>query len=94
MVHHLLNILGNFSCLFALWRSNRGCFHLGVEYDYFGIGEFWDCKSVENNFGIQTRFYAYKGASLTGAVAIKAGASIVTITTQVRSLPGDLPTLR
>ncbi|KAI8480739.1 hypothetical protein Bbelb_415320 [Branchiostoma belcheri] len=27
----------------------------GKNYDFHGIGEFWDCKSVANDFGIQTR---------------------------------------
>lgn len=30
---------------------------------------------------MQTRFYAYKGASLVGAAALKVGDSVVTITT-------------
>ncbi|KAJ7370749.1 hypothetical protein OS493_030178 [Desmophyllum pertusum] len=45
----------------------------GIEYDYYGIGEFWGCKSVFNDFGIQFRYFAYQRASLTGGVAIKAG---------------------
>ena len=43
---------------------------------------------------MQVRFFGYKGASLTGAVALKVAESIVTITTLPMSLPGDLPRLR
>ena len=57
------------------------------------IGEFEFCQSQENDFGVQTRFFAYQQASLIGAVAVKAGYDTITITT-----PGtaeeDLPVLR
>ncbi|CAB4019865.1 hypothetical protein BRAFLDRAFT_84589, partial [Paramuricea clavata] len=66
----------------------------GIEFDYFGIGEFWNCKSIANDFGMQIRFFAYNGASLTGAVALKLADNVVTITTPPVSLPGDLPRLR
>ncbi|XP_028399971.1 uncharacterized protein LOC114523292 [Dendronephthya gigantea] len=66
----------------------------GVEFDYFGIGEFWNCKSIKNDFGMQIRFFGYKGASLTGAVALKVAENVVTITTLPVSSPGDLPMLR
>ena len=66
----------------------------GIEFDYFGIGEFWNCKSIKNDFGMQIRFFGYKGASLTGAVALKVAENVVTITTLPVSLPGDLPKLR
>jgi hypothetical protein len=67
---------------------------LGIEFDYFGIGEFWNCKSVANDFGMQVRFFGYGGASLTGAVALKVADNVVTITTLPISSPGDLPRLR
>ncbi|KAL9982165.1 hypothetical protein ACROYT_G010976 [Oculina patagonica] len=53
----------------------------GVKYDFFGIGEFWGCKSQHNDFGLQFRFFYYKQASLIGGVALKAGRSIVTVMT-------------
>ena len=65
----------------------------GKPYDYFGIGEFVFCQSQDNDFGVHSRFFYYNNASLFGAVAVKAGPSVVTITT-----PGttsqDLPHLR
>ena len=66
----------------------------GIAFNYFGIGEFWDCKSVSNDFGMQTRFFAFNGASLIGALAIKVGDSVVTITTPSESAGSDLPMLR
>ena len=69
-------------------------FVIGIEFDYFGIGEFWNCKSIANDFGMQIRFFGYKGASLTGAVALKLAENIVAITTQPFSSPSDLPRLR
>ncbi|XP_035694471.1 protein bark beetle-like [Branchiostoma floridae] len=53
----------------------------GRAFDYHGIGEFWDCKSPENDFGVQTRMFGFRGASLVGAAAVKTGHSVVTITT-------------
>ncbi|KAI8487041.1 hypothetical protein Bbelb_353010, partial [Branchiostoma belcheri] len=66
----------------------------GKPYDYHGIGEFWDCKSVPNDFGVQTRMYAYKGASLIGGVAVKAGHSIVTLMTSSNATENDVPNIR
>ncbi|XP_028400062.1 uncharacterized protein LOC114523364 isoform X2 [Dendronephthya gigantea] len=66
----------------------------GVEFDYFDIGEFWNCKSIKNDFGMQIRFFGYKGASLTGAVALKVAENVVTITTLPVSTPRDSPMLR
>ncbi|XP_028400060.1 uncharacterized protein LOC114523362 [Dendronephthya gigantea] len=66
----------------------------GMEFDYFGIGEYWHCKSIVNDFGMQVRFFGYKGASLTGAVALKVAEDIVTITTLPTSSYGDMPKLR
>ena len=70
-------------------------FHsLGISYDYFDIGEFWYCKSPDNDFGIASRFFKYQRASLIGAVAIKAGHSVVTVTTPHNPSPEDLPVVR
>ena len=83
------NILTIFTKLIKFSINNTG-----FSFDYFGIGEFWNCKSVANDFGMQTRFYAYKGASLIGAVALKIGDSVVTITTCSQCSSNDLPKLR
>ena len=69
--------------------------YLGLEYDYFGIGEFWDCTSQENDFGAQIRFFGYKNTSFAGAVAIKTS----NITTSIYTLndtvgENSLPKLR
>ncbi|CAH1252389.1 TNC [Branchiostoma lanceolatum] len=66
----------------------------GKPYDYHGIGEFWDCKSVSNDFGVQTRMYAYKGASLIGGVAVKAGHSVFTLMTLQNAMEKDIPDIR
>jgi len=66
----------------------------GIEYDYYGIGEFWGCKSLFNDFGIQFRYFAYQRASLTGGVAIKAGESVLSIMTVNTSDPKEFPKLR
>ncbi|XP_019640296.1 PREDICTED: uncharacterized protein LOC109482072 [Branchiostoma belcheri] len=66
----------------------------GFPFDYHGIGEFWDCKSPENDFGVQTRMFAYSGASLIGAAVVKTGHSVVTITTPEHATENDLPNLR
>ncbi|XP_019620139.1 PREDICTED: uncharacterized protein LOC109466754 [Branchiostoma belcheri] len=66
----------------------------GTSYDYHGIGEFWDCKSVSNDFGVQTRMYAFERASLIGGVAVKAGHSVVTLMTLPSATEKDVPTLR
>ena len=41
-----------------------------------------------------TRFFKYQRVSLIGAVALKAGFSVVTITTPINPSPTDLPNLR
>ena len=66
----------------------------GISYDFFDIGEFWYCKSQVNDFGMATRFFKYERVSLIGAVALKAGFSVVTITTPSNPSPTDLPNLR
>ena len=66
----------------------------GIEYDYFGIGEFWGCKSLFNDFGIQFRYFAYQRASLTGGVAVKGGHSVLSIMTVNTSDPQEFPKLR
>ncbi|XP_035690047.1 uncharacterized protein LOC118425346 [Branchiostoma floridae] len=66
----------------------------GISYDYHGIGEFWDCKSVPNDFGVQTRMYAYERASLIGGVAVKAGHSVVTLMTLPNTTEKDVPSMR
>ncbi|XP_078343101.1 uncharacterized protein LOC144628871 isoform X1 [Oculina patagonica] len=79
------------------WR-NWGDPHLetldGIEYDYYGIGEFWGCKSLFNDFGMQFRYFAYQRASLTGGVALKAGQSVLSIMTVNTSDPQEFPKLR
>lgn len=67
---------------------------LGVNFDFFGIGEFWGCKSVENDFGLQFRFYYYERASLIGGIALKTGKSIVTVMTIKTENAQDTPILR
>ncbi len=69
-------------------------FFAGIEYDYYGIGEFWGCKSLFNDFGMQFRFFAYQRASLTGGVAIKAGQSVLSIMTVNTSDNQEFPKLR
>ena len=66
----------------------------GIEYDYFGIGEFWGCKSLFNDFGMQFRYFAYQRASLTGGVAVKAGLSVLSIMTVNTTDPKEFPKLR
>ena len=66
----------------------------GFVFDYFDIGIFWDCLSVENDFGYQVRFYYYKTTSFTGAVAVKAGTSVVTIVTPDAATILTTPTVR
>ncbi|XP_078610876.1 uncharacterized protein LOC144881585 [Branchiostoma floridae x Branchiostoma japonicum] len=66
----------------------------GRAFDYHGIGEFWDCKSPENDFGVQTRMFGFRGASLVGAAAVKTGHSVVTITTPEHATETSLPNLR
>ena len=72
------------------------CFYFfpGANFDFFSIGEFWDCKSVQNDFGLQFRFYCYEGASRIGGVALKAGKSIVTVMTIKTENAQDTPILR
>lgn len=66
----------------------------GIEFDYFGIGEFWGCKSLFNDFGIQFRYFAYKRASLTGGVAVKVGHSVLSIMSLNTTNPRKFPKLR
>ena len=65
-----------------------------MNFDFFGIGEFWGCKSVKNDFGLQFRFYYYERASLIGGIALKAGRSVVTIMTIKTERVQDLPVTR
>ena len=67
---------------------------VGIGYDFFEIGEFWGCKSVFNDFGLQFRFFFYTRASLTGGVALNAGRSVVTIATKRTSSPTEHPHVR
>ena len=67
---------------------------LGVNFDFFGIGEFWGCKSLRNDFGLQYRFFYYKRASLIGGVALKAGHSLLTVMTIKSDRPRDSPIVR
>ena len=61
----------------------------GFVFDYYGIGEFWNCISVENDFGYQVRFFYYKTTSFTGAVAVKLlPISSLSKTTLVYTCPG------
>ena len=69
-------------------------FSTGIEYDYYGIGEFWGCKSLFNDFGIQFRYFAYERASLTGGVAVKAGQSVLSIMTVNTTDSKEFPKLR
>lgn len=66
----------------------------GVEYDFFGIGEFWGCKSRKNDFGLQFRFFYYERASLIGGLAVKTGESIATVMTVKTQYPEDSPIVR
>ncbi|XP_013399739.1 teneurin-a-like [Lingula anatina] len=85
-------------CNVRIPRNMGGDPHLqtadGISYDYHGIGEFWDCMSTANDFGVQVRFFGYKQASLVGAAAVKVGHSVATITTPVNATETTLPTLR
>ncbi|XP_072022586.1 uncharacterized protein [Amphiura filiformis] len=65
----------------------------GKTYDYFGIGEFVYCQSPDNGFGVHSRFFYHNNASLIGAVAVKAGDSVATITTPGTTV-NDMPFLR
>lgn len=67
----------------------------GLEFDYFGIGEFWDCRSMANDFGVQIRFFKYLGTSFIGAVAVKTG-SVTTSIYTLSDLSGadSLPRVR
>ena len=67
---------------------------LGVNFDFFGIGEFWGCKSLRNDFGLQYRFFYYERASLIGGVALKAGHSLFSVMTIKTYRPHDSPIVR
>ena len=67
---------------------------LGVNFDFFGIGEFWGCKSLRNDFGLQYRLFYYERASLIGGVALKAGRSLLTVMTIKTNRPRDSPIVR
>ena len=82
----------NTSCITV--KAKCAFFFLGANFDFFGIGEFWGCKSVQNHFGLQFRFYYYERASLIGGVALKAGRSIVTVMTIKTENAQDTPILR
>ncbi|CAH1774305.1 unnamed protein product [Owenia fusiformis] len=85
-------------CEFRIPSAEGGDPHLqtldGVRYDFHGIGEFWDCKSEANDFGIQTRMFGYRNASLIGGAAIKAGENIVTVMTDQPADKNSLPIVR
>lgn len=67
---------------------------LGVNFDFFGIGEFWGCKSLGNDFELQYRFFYYERASLIGGVALKAGHSLFSVMTIKTDRPYDSPIVR
>jgi hypothetical protein len=69
-------------------------FFLGIPYDFFGIGEYWGCQSIENDFGLQFRFFAYERASLTGGIALKAGNDTITLMTVRTPNSTNFPVLR
>lgn len=52
------------------------------------------CKSETNDFGCEVRFFYYGQASLTGALALKAVDSVVTITTDSPANETDMPNVR
>ncbi len=90
---HLETLDGSYDATF-FQLSFVKCHILGFSYDYFDIGEFWYCKSRDNDFGVATRFFKYHRVSLIGAVAIKVESNIVTITTPHNPSPNDLPFVR
>ena len=67
---------------------------LGVDFDFFGIGEFWGCRSQHNDFGLQFRLFYYERASLIGGVSLKAGKSVVTVMTIKTERARDSPIAR
>ena len=66
----------------------------GVWFDYFGIGQFWDCKSELLDFGIQVRYFYFKQTSFTGAIALKVGRSVMTVTTAPNATAKQQPLVR
>ena len=66
----------------------------GIEFDYFGIGQFWYCKSQVNDFGYQVRYFYFKKTSFTGAVSIKAGSSVANLMTVHDTNGTAFPVLR
>ncbi|CAD5122345.1 unnamed protein product [Dimorphilus gyrociliatus] len=78
-------------------RRNWGDPHLamldGRSFDFFGIGQFWCCRSPF--LAYQFRFFAFKRTSFIGAIALKLGnTSVLTINTKFPSTLTDLPVLR
>ena len=68
---------------------------IGKEFDYFGIGEFWDCSSLKNDFGAQIRFFGHNGTSFVGGVALKTGNVTTSIFTLDNAIGNDtLPKIR
>ena len=87
--------LGNYLLTYGYHiKLTANIFSTGIEYDYYGVGEFWGCKSIFNDFGIQFRYFAYQRASLTGGMAVKAGQSVLSIMTVNTSDPQEFPKLR
>lgn len=76
---------------------NWGDPHLGTldgkTFDYFGIGQFWGCKSSFLEY--QYRFYGFKRTSFIGAVAIRLGKSaVLTVNSRIPAKSNDLPIVR
>lgn len=66
----------------------------GVNFDFFGIGEYWGCRSKYNDFGLQFRLFYFERASLIGGVALKAGVSVITVMTIKTIRARDSPIVR
>ena len=92
------SLLAGSCCERRIPNNNWGDPHLetldGIEFDYFDIGQFWYCKSQVNDFGYQVRYFYYKKTSFTGAVAIKTGNSVATLTTVKDTDGTQFPILR
>ncbi|CAD5122347.1 DgyrCDS10784 [Dimorphilus gyrociliatus] len=85
------------ACENKVFRKMWGDPHLetldGRKFNYFGIGQYWGCRS--DTLAYQFRFYGYKGTSFIGASSIKLGhSSILTISTRVNVEKSDLPLIR